>query len=327
MNRISLPVDFVLQMSMASCVEDILDAIAYWLPSIIEADRASVVLPKAPGKLAVYAFQGVAAIPTDIVLPVRGTGVGEAFRTQKPILLRANETPRYEDHEMLASAGIRSIVNMPLVNGDVCLGTLNVGSQQADAYDSEARDRLQGLATWMATFMRVFKQIAEIERAARTDPLTGVWNRAYFTEQADSVLKRSIHSSEALSLVLFDLDHFKSINDTAGHLKGDQVLKESASRARSAIRPLDLLARWGGEEFAILLPGATLRVAVEIAERVRSSIASEPVSIDDMSVRVSASFGAAERTSDGRCIDELTARADVALYDAKRRGRNRVEAA
>lgn len=160
---------------------------------------------------------------------------------------------------------------------------------------------------------------AELTRLADTDPVTGVQNRRHGQELLADVAAHA-RRHQQLSLLMLDIDHFKVVNDTYGHLAGDQVLAEIARRLLENLRSTDVVARWGGEEFVILLRDCALEQALAIAEKIRSRIADSP--FDDVSA-VSVSIGVAERRQDNDLTSWL-ARADAALYEAKRAGRNAV---
>ncbi len=164
----------------------------------------------------------------------------------------------------------------------------------------------------------------ELKRFAMTDPLTGLSNRRAFMEAAERSLARVQDDPERnLSLAIFDIDHFKRINDRFGHPSGDAVIKDVGRRAEAALRQRDLVGRIGGEEFGVVLPGADLETARAVCERLREAIAGKPVVHGDAIVAFTASIGVAEY-QDGDDLDHLMARADAALYEAKTGGRNRV---
>lgn len=163
-------------------------------------------------------------------------------------------------------------------------------------------------------------------RLATTDPLTGVYNRRTFIELADMALARSQRTGTPLSLLMLDLDHFKNVNDRHGHLVGDQVLKSFVRLAETCLRREDLLVRFGGEEFCVLLPDTTLEGAMALAERVRVLIADTPLHAGKTVVNITVSFGVdTMHTGEPGTVDLLLERADKALYRAKKSGRNRVE--
>ncbi|OHB33823.1 MAG: hypothetical protein A2X84_10560 [Desulfuromonadaceae bacterium GWC2_58_13] len=160
-----------------------------------------------------------------------------------------------------------------------------------------------------------------LEKQASTDPLTGILNRLKLSQQLDTEMKRAKRYATPLSILLLDIDNFKSVNDGYGHLTGDAVLKEMAHLISGKLRDSDIFARWGGEEFMILIPDCDISQAKACAEKLCRAIAENPFSV---STPVTASFGVAGmRPEDTH--ESLTNRADQALYLAKQNGRNRVE--
>jgi diguanylate cyclase (GGDEF)-like protein len=167
-----------------------------------------------------------------------------------------------------------------------------------------------------------------LERLAATDPLTGAGNRRQFIERIGAEIARAQRSGVPLSLLSLDLDHFKEINDSRGHVVGDEVLCEFVRTCLEAIRPYDSVARVGGEEFMVLLPGATLDTACAVGERLRSAIQGNAFEVGSRpSIYVTISMGVSELGRDGDTLDELLSVADQRLYRAKHEGRNRVIAA
>jgi len=164
-----------------------------------------------------------------------------------------------------------------------------------------------------------------IRSLASLDPLTGLMNRRSFSASLDDELKRMKRTGHAAAVILFDLDHFKALNDRFGHHVGDEVLINVASIAYSELRnPFDRLARWGGEEFIILLHDMSEETARGVCERLRERIAELSLNLDGASVSVTASFGGSLLRPE-RPFSEALHQADVALYDAKSNGRNRVD--
>ena len=161
---------------------------------------------------------------------------------------------------------------------------------------------------------------------ATRDALTRLWNRGAIIEQLQRDLARGERENTPVGIVLADLDRFKSINDTHGHLAGDAVLREFARRMTANIRTYDAIGRYGGEEFLIVLPGCDKECAIIQAERMREILAAEPMSLGDSSLLVTGSFGVtAWRPGTHPHIEHLVRTADNALYTAKRQGRNRVD--
>ena len=165
--------------------------------------------------------------------------------------------------------------------------------------------------------------IESLRDAAIIDPLTGCYNRREFENQLKKNMANAARHNSSLSVFMFDLDHFKDINDRYGHPAGDQVLKEISAAVGGNIRKGDILARYGGEEFIAILPGTGLQKAKELAERLRERISRLEIKNADRTVNVTASFGVAEMNP-GSTMDRLVADADAMLYKAKKNGRNTV---
>lgn len=171
--------------------------------------------------------------------------------------------------------------------------------------------------------------IDELTNAATRDPLTGCYNRREFERQIKNAVAASKRHNSDLSVFMFDIDHFKKVNDTYGHQAGDMVLKAVAELVQRNMRTHDILARYGGEEFIAVLPSTEKREAIELAERLRKKIEKSVVSAEGKDIRITASFGISCLTSsynvtDGSDITSLIEEADSMLYKAKRNGRNAV---
>ena len=162
---------------------------------------------------------------------------------------------------------------------------------------------------------------------AITDALTGLHNRRYMESHLSTLVSQSIQSGRTLSILVADIDFFKSVNDTYGHDSGDTVLREFAARFRRNTRGIDLACRMGGEEFVIIMPDTDLARAMQVGERLRACIAADPFQLNsDTQLRVTASVGIATLERSDDTPETLFKRADNALYSAKREGRNRVVA-
>ncbi|WP_151634885.1 sensor domain-containing diguanylate cyclase [Noviherbaspirillum aerium] len=176
-----------------------------------------------------------------------------------------------------------------------------------------------------ASQLELQKKNKNLRRKSLIDPLLGTWNRGAIMRILTIEAIRCDKLGLPLGLIVADLDHFKKINDTYGHPAGDEVLVKVASRLRSCIRPQEALGRYGGEEFLIVLPGASHATAMTVAERMRAAIASQPEVINGVTLNLTISAGVA--SSDlfpAATTEELISRADTALYVAKDAGRNRV---
>ena len=177
-------------------------------------------------------------------------------------------------------------------------------------------------------YLRRYVSERQLEIASNTDPMTGVANRRHFEPRLADELSRARRHRQPLALLMLDIDHFKRVNDQYGHPAGDDVIRSLAQQCIAAARQIDVVARLGGEEFAILLPGANLDQAVQVAERLRALVGNVEVDgPDGQTIRYTVSVGAAQLSDADLDHQQLIARADAALYDAKYGGRNRVCAA
>lgn len=174
---------------------------------------------------------------------------------------------------------------------------------------------------------RLRDMVSNAMELAITDPLTSLYNRRYLDAHLKSLVSRSAASSKPICLLLFDIDHFKGVNDTFGHDAGDDVLRDFSERLRRGVRGIDMIARYGGEEFVLVMPETDAAFAAAAAERLRSDVEKSAFSTrSGFSIPVTVSIGLAEWGGPGDSADALLKRADQALYAAKRAGRNRVVA-
>lgn len=185
-----------------------------------------------------------------------------------------------------------------------------------------------GLAmTFAFLLLQKERSEAEAQRLATTDPLTGAFNRRSFHEIAEREMSRARRASQPLSIIMLDIDHLRAVNDEHGYRAGDEVLRRVADIVRSALRKEDMLVRFGGEEFLVMLPEVSGPGAVVVAGRIRRAVADLPIEAGGQQVPLTVSLGVAARLDEGpESIDGLVARADSALDLAKQRGRNRVVA-
>jgi two-component system cell cycle response regulator len=163
---------------------------------------------------------------------------------------------------------------------------------------------------------------------AITDQLTGLHNRRYMSRHLDTLIASALKSGRPLAFLIFDIDHFKTVNDTHGHDIGDEVLREFAGRIGANVRGIDLACRYGGEEFVVVMPDTDIQFASTVAERLRSSVETTPFTISRAphKLNITISIGIAESDKGEDTAEKLLHRADQALYRAKRDGRNRVVA-
>lgn len=204
-------------------------------------------------------------------------------------------------------------------------GELVILHTKTETIDPKTHARVATVAEQAAKLLHKTSHLKNIEQIIFTDPLTGVYTRNYWKQRADQELDRAARRKQPLSVLLFDLDYFKKINDTCGHPAGDSALCAVAETLRQGVRKHDVVARYGGEEFIILLTHASARDALMVANRLLSSIDKLRVPVGaGVEIHVTASGGLAITEDGAFGVDELIHKADAALYQAKRSGRNKV---
>lgn len=229
--------------------------------------------------------------------------------------------PLEESHPLkqFLTKSSESFVAIPLLSEGVPIGILTI-----TGLEEEKIENFSILAEQLALEIKKIKLYDRIQELAITDSLTGIYVRRHFLERFSEEVTRSQRHSLKFSVLMIDLDHFKDCNDTHGHLVGDIVLKEIAKIMRSYTRQVDLLGRYGGEEFIIALPDTDKSFAANAAERLRQSIEKNQFKAYDELLKMTISIGISTFPDDGTDIETLIDRADQALYKAKEEGRNRV---
>ncbi len=215
---------------------------------------------------------------------------------------------------------IGSLLCVPVTVRSKAVGVLTVTSAKRNAFARLHTRLLTALAGQVALDL----ENVRLEALATRDPLTGIANRRRFDERLDQLLAEGRPARAPIAVLMLDLDRFKSINDRHGHPAGDAVLQQAVQRWTDSLRGNDLLARMGGEEFGLLLPGADSRRAVEVAERLRARVEHRPFRVRRLSIAVTVSVGVAVSPRGAGTPGRLLADADRALYAAKEGGRNRV---
>lgn|GEM_PF-6506827 len=244
-----------------------------------------------------------------------------------------------EDGEAIAQGRVEKFVGS--AQGRLLLSLDKVVAQYQK--DSEARlDQMRllnvllffiAVAVILAELFLVFRPLAkrldeaqqQLQDLAQTDPLTGCWNRRALMQGGAMLLALAHRHKRPLCVIMGDIDRFKSVNDTYGHGAGDVVIREFARTCIDSLRDHDILGRYGGEEFVIVLPDTALERAVAVAERVRKRVESERIETEGATLSITSSFGVAQLNGDDEDLQGLIDRADQALYAAKEGGRNQVQ--
>jgi diguanylate cyclase (GGDEF)-like protein len=316
-------------------VKDVLDSLMVNLALregeafVVRYDHLAVLLAQAGG--AGYRVRGTAGSvefpKLDVELSLANTLVGKVVEKRiahyDPDLYRGDSpSPRFEEGEK-TDHGLRSFLAVPLVAKNECLGVIVLESREESAYEEHDRGVVSILAKQAAMALRSAMFYEEKEALAVRDGLTGLANHRHFQEVLANELARSKRGGQPLTLAMLDLDHFKSVNDTFGHPKGDEVLVALARIMEGEVRSIDTVARYGGEEFALVLVQTDPAGALEATERIRARVAETKFPVDR---QVTVSIGLAGYPADAETKDLLIAKADRALYSAKRE-RNKVCAA
>jgi diguanylate cyclase (GGDEF)-like protein len=311
---------FCRRLSRAESPDELYGLILRGLAQQVRADvGALAVYSESDRRLSIVKTLGY---PRELVEHLRiapGEGVlGTVFTTRKPIL----ESRSASDHTRRLRYRTNSFVAVPIAGNGGVLGVAAF-TDRSDGADFSAADltalRLLANPAALALTNQKLRQAAdEITRLASIDPLTGLFNRRYFDSRLEAELQRARRHAEPLTLLMVDIDNFKAINDEHGHVVGDRLLRCVSERLRRGVRIFDVCARYGGDEFAILMPSSNVDTAMIVAERIRSSVRGH---CGHEAASVTVSIGIAH--SDGR-ERELLSIADRALLEAKAMGKNAV---
>lgn len=302
-------------------IQEIYDGFVEELKKIIDVNWAAVVLIE-ENKLYFLAVFSEVSLPWKARqrIPIKGTATEWVANNRKSMVEPdlSQESKFVTGHQYLKQ-GIRSLAYLPLIAQGEVIGSLIVGSQHPNAYNQRQIRLLEQLASQIAMSVENSRLYAEAEEKARIDELTELLNRRSLDELITSEISRHSRYGGVLSLIILDLDSFKAYNDNYGHPAGDKLLKRIGSILKSSIRNTDQAFRYGGDEFAILLPNTPIDATNQVAERIRNRIASE---LESGSIQITASLGLAGWPADGLGPTEVIAAADAALYTAKRSGGN-----
>jgi len=305
----------------------ILDTLLEQIGRVVPFDSANVMLLQGDRVRVAshrgYERFGLAEWISRLDLPIEQlTGIEHMAKTRHPYVI-----PDVQADPSWQSIGptwhVGSWVGAPLVTGDQLLGFLSMDKSERGYYSAEHANRLESLAGHAALALLNALTFGEVEQASITDFVTGIYNRRYFHEQLQLEIDRARRIGYPVSLLIFDIDHFKLVNDNYGHPIGDRVLQMVARRIKDELRAVDILARYGGEEFAVILPGTPGSSLAGVGERLRQVIAMRPFPVDEKSISITVSAGGATFPDDANDVHSLVDEADRWLYDAKETGRNR----
>jgi diguanylate cyclase (GGDEF)-like protein len=264
----------------------------------------------------------------------RGEGIaGKVAEIGEPFLVKDVEQDPRTNQKNRQHYKTSSFVSVPLKIDNRIIGVLNLSDKTSgEVFDEDDLTLIQTFATHAALVMErnvFFNQTEELKKLTITDSLTGLLNRRYLYERLKIEIARAERTSHQLSLLMVDLDGFKACNDSLGHIFGDKILKSVAETLFNTVRTMDIVSRYGGDEFMIILPETGESLASEIADRVRSNVINNvPLPQDGDSTKphsITASIGIVCYPDHGTSVELLLENVDKALYRAKKSGRNRVE--
>ena len=242
------------------------------------------------------------------------------LKRKNPVLISPDRSLP-PDIKIVLPEGVSSFIGVPLIAEDKLLAILTL-----EGFKGEVFDNFLILAAQLALEIKKIELYQKGQELAVMDGLTKLLVRRHFMDRYTEEIERSKRHNLKLSFFMIDIDHFKSYNDMYGHLSGDMVLEETAEILKNSLRRVDLVGRYGGEEFVVVLPQTDKENAVRVAERIRWATDNHIFRAYDKSSRVTISIGVATFPADARKAETLIEKADQALYVAKRKGRNRVEA-
>lgn len=319
--------EFSKRLSGCNTIPDLLDLVLTVVRDRIQPDFSAAILDAGEGKLSVEAIgasdwaglRGQSFAATDglagwVLSSRQYLHYGDLRdRARRPVFAKEVKVPEFQ-----------SLLLHPLDAHDQAMGVLCLGAASPRAFDSSAVAFCDILSQQTAQAILQIRAHKQLEELASTDALTGLHNRRFLLERLEEEVKRVRRYGPPLSLLLLDVDHFKKTNDRLGHPAGDEVLKSISRALKSFARETDLVARHGGEEFAILLPSTDEQGARTVAERVRQEIERLEIVWEGKTIPARVSLGVTALEGEDDTAEQMVSRADQSLYAAKETGRNRV---
>ncbi|MGW8250098.1 MAG: diguanylate cyclase [Anaerolineales bacterium] len=250
--------------------------------------------------------------------------VARAVRERQPLIFHdtRDEIPNPRRELIPEVSAIRSAIVAPLKLNERLLGAVCLESSAPSAFSDTDLRLLVSIAVTATNAIYNAELHAEVQKLAITDALTGLYNRRGLLELGEREIERSFRFNHPLTAIMLDVDHLKDVNDRYGHYAGDQVLRSIAGCCEKQLRKVDIIGRYGGDEFVILLPETQMRLGSMIAERIRRSVSEVRLPSGNGRIQISVSQGIAGLTTDITSLEALIDKADAALYSAKNSGRN-----
>jgi diguanylate cyclase (GGDEF)-like protein len=324
--------EFVSTASAEASLRDLCQRILAKITEVFQSEKGSILLLEEGGQgLVVKAIRGINEKIVERLRIKPGEGIaGEVFKSGRSLLVRDLEKETSLQGNRRSRYRTGSFMSVPLRSGEHRIGVLNLADRiEGESFQKRDLRRLEALAGHVTATLEKAessRKTEDLKRISITDALTDLFNRRFFQERLSEEIERAKRHGHSVSLIMLDIDDFKNYNDTYGHLVGDEALKIVASLIRGSVRTIDLVSRYGGEEFAVILPITEVAATWSVAERIRSSIAGHffPDQNFQIAVKVTVSLGIASYPAEAESVQELIGNADKALYLAKVGGKNKV---
>ncbi|WP_051585942.1 sensor domain-containing diguanylate cyclase [Caldanaerobius polysaccharolyticus] len=297
--------------------EAIIDAIS----NVVNFSGVAIFLGKGESELEIVAWDMGEVEHCDTKVATDKEFVQTLLRIDEPAII---DCCNDKDSLLCSYFNFKSCMIVPLVQNIKTIGAILLFHDYQNAFSKENLDIVTMISRQGAIALYNAKLYREMTQKSITDPITKLYNRRYFTDIIKDIVEICQREDLNVSLIMIDIDYFKRVNDTYGHLIGDEVIKELASRIKMCTRGDDIVARYGGEEFVVVLPSLDEQQAYTIAERIRKEIAARPFTTSAGELHVTVSAGICEYPAKADSLERLIANADRALYMAKARGRNKV---
>ena len=314
--------------SMSFEIKEIIESAGTNLPNLFDFSSFGVLWKE---DLLLYLYQNETCPPSftqevgNNMVRVFSTLGEEPINVEKLTLQVEKRNFRPKQMVMDVKSTLKSHLTLPLAVEKEIIGCISLNSDQPNAFDAQDLQFFSVIGYQMAVTLKHSQRFSSIKSMAIYDTLTGLYNRRSFEERLGIETQKSFYGSTPVSLVMVDIDHFKKVNDTFGHLEGDKALCEIASLLKTSVRKKDTVARYGGEEFVLILSGAGLEESTMIAERIRRLVENTPLQMERAQINLTVSLGISNfPIHRPQSKEELVKMADLALYEAKRGGRNKV---